>query len=1037
MAILVDKDTIIPAGPYPLQFKDEYDGNKAFIMSPPYIDQFSKVPIKFINYANLSFVAPQFVYWSLEFISVATHSFWIDGWIENYGSIYVGAPGGEARAIRANSWSPGLLNNGSIIVESKSQSIGFESWGFHYSNSGPNVINNGEFITRSMGTDITLYLANGGHVVNTGLIYAYTGGQGSGASAISFPNGGGYVLNSGQIVAEDADTTTQYATAISFFGFGEVHIVNSGTIRGDYAINEHNNDNSPYLAGTTVENSGTITGRISLGDGDDVLINSGTINGLIELGYEDDRYDGRGGHTSQAVWAGYGDDLMLAGRGTETFYGEGGDDVFVSGVGAATFDGGAGFDFVDYGLSSAGVTITLGTQASQSIGAQASTALIGIEGVSGSAFADTLTGNAELNILFGENGDDQLNGGGGNDFLIGGRGNDTLSGGAGADTFIYVDGDGRDTISDFDVSQDLLDLSDEEHGYSQIRALVQDGADVLVQLSDTSQIRVANVQAAPLLLKIRLLDPSPKTLIGDGLDNHLVGGIGNDTLSGLGGADVLEAGRGDDLLSGGLGNNVLDGGPGIDTVTYADSGFSVNVDLAEGAAYGNVRTDVLRGIEYVIGSQLQDALEGSSGDNRLWASAGDDGLYGVGGNDTLYGGAGDDRIEGGAGFDIASYDGAPAAVFLDLTLVGVQNSRGDGLDSLASIEGLWGSAYNDRLTGDDGANLLEAGVGHDTLSGGGGADTLAGGAGDDVLNGGAGVDVAQFGPLGRFADMTVSFSGASLILNQAGEGGGRDTLTGFELLTFADGQINLADGDALVDDLIYYTANRDVYRANVDAEAHYNAQGWREGRDPNAAFTTTGYLAVNGDVRAAGMNPLEHYAKYGFKEGRDPSAGFDSEQYLAAYADVRATGMNPLEHYLGYGMAEGRKAFAAVGGSVNQGFDAAFYLLSNNDVARAGVDARSHYQSYGFKEGRDPNAYFDTSWYLARNADVAAAGMDPLAHYWQYGWREGRDPGASFDTTAYLAANADVAAAGLNPLEHYLQYGRLEGRVIHDAGWLV
>jgi hypothetical protein len=91
---------------------------------------------------------------------------------------------------------------------------------------------------------------------------------------------------------------------------------------------------------------------------------------------------------------------------------------------------------------------------------------------------------------------------------------------------------------------------------------------------------------------------------------------------------------------------------------------------------------------------------------------------------------------------------------------------------------------------------------------------------------------------------------------------------------------------------------------------HYDKYGWKEGRDPNALFDTSGYLHTYQDVAAAGVNPLEHYMTFGAKEGRDPSPFFDSSAYLAAYQDVAAAGVNPLQHYLQFGISEGRSAFA-------------------------------------------------------------------------------------------------------------------------------
>ena len=59
-------------------------------------------------------------------------------------------------------------------------------------------------------------------------------------------------------------------------------------------------------------------------------------------------------------------------------------------------------------------------------------------------------------------------------------------------------------------------------------------------------------------------------------------------------------------------------------------------------------------------------------------------------------------------------------------------------------------------------------------------------------------------------------------------------------------------------------------------------------------------------MAAAHINPLLHYETYGWKEGRDPSAAFSTSQYLATYADVKAAGVDPLLHYVAYGQSEGR-----------------------------------------------------------------------------------------------------------------------------------
>jgi hypothetical protein len=59
-----------------------------------------------------------------------------------------------------------------------------------------------------------------------------------------------------------------------------------------------------------------------------------------------------------------------------------------------------------------------------------------MEGVVGSAFADTLNGNANDNEIHGGAGNDLINGDGGNDILKGDAGADTMTGGTGNDRFV-------------------------------------------------------------------------------------------------------------------------------------------------------------------------------------------------------------------------------------------------------------------------------------------------------------------------------------------------------------------------------------------------------------------------------------------------------------------------------------------------------------------------------------------------------------------------------------------------------------------------
>jgi Tol biopolymer transport system component len=157
-------------------------------------------------------------------------------------------------------------------------------------------------------------------------------------------------------------------------------------------------------------------------------------------------------------------------------------------------------------------------------------------------------------------------------------------------------------------------------------------------------------------------DPSwqPSCIFGtDGADaltgtpgsDCIFGGAANDTLTGGGGNDLLVGELGSDRLAPGKGLDLVWGGEGQDTVSYADAGSKVRVDLAAGSTAG-AGADLLESIANVIGSAFADVLAGDAGANRLEGGKGADSLSGLAGNDVLEGGKGDDDLRGGKGTDV-------------------------------------------------------------------------------------------------------------------------------------------------------------------------------------------------------------------------------------------------------------------------------------------------------------------------------------------------------------------------------------------------
>lgn len=144
-------------------------------------------------------------------------------------------------------------------------------------------------------------------------------------------------------------------------------------------------------------------------------------------------------------------DVISGLAGDDSLMGFGGNDTLSGGTGNDRLDGGIGRDRLDGG---AGNDLLSGGAANDSLIGGAGTDLL-----SGQAGADRLTGGNGSDRLAGSSGNDTLAGGSGNDSLNGGLGNDRLTGGTGADDFHYTAAnEGRDTITDFVIGEDLIQL---------------------------------------------------------------------------------------------------------------------------------------------------------------------------------------------------------------------------------------------------------------------------------------------------------------------------------------------------------------------------------------------------------------------------------------------------------------------------------------------------------------------------------------------------------------------------------------------------
>ncbi len=459
---------------------------------------------------------------------------------------------------------------------------------------------------------------------------------------------------------------------------------------------DHSADGSHQDEDVVLHGTAALLGVAGEG-GDDVLTGGGTGTPLSHATF-----------TSMVLNDGPGADTVTGGAGDDTIGPQDGPDP------GDVFSGGGGRDFIDYEGSPVGVTVTLDGLPNDGSGCPAAcdddNVEPDIEAVRGSPFDDRLVGGPGPQTLEAVAGTDTLSGGPGDDFMVNGSGATTFHGGKGVDeASFFGETDGISVTLDGVANDGAPGEGDDV------------GTDVEIVFGGQGDDH----------------------LMGNAKANTLLGYLGDDVLNGMAGKDTLGSGTGSMD-----GSDVFIGGAGVDTVDEFHIGNLVlsidgvaNDRVAGDPSEGvdNIHTDV----ENVLGGLGNDRITGDAAANLLGGGAGDDTLIGGGGNDVLEPGVGTDTLTGGPGVDAASFADATAAITADL-LAG--SSAGDGDDSLAGIERLLGSPFDDHLVGSQGPNRLTGGAGDDHLQGLSGNDALVGGDGDDDLDGGPGSDTCTQGP---------------------------------------------------------------------------------------------------------------------------------------------------------------------------------------------------------------------------------------------------------------------------------------------------
>ncbi|MDB9529335.1 Ig-like domain-containing protein [Oscillatoria sp. CS-180] len=301
----------------------------------------------------------------------------------------------------------------------------------------------------------------------------------------------GEIPEGGLEIAVDSDTAGALGEFITTGEDGSP----IATVTGIAGFPAPNEDASGFIF-TAVENTVTVTTTIfddgpgegpetfgfSVLDGENYDIDPGTSE--IEITIDDTD----GGMVPDIV--GTNEAETLVGTDEDNFIQAlGGGDTVAGGFGNDIIDGGDGDDVLrgDLNLRSpqdgepGGNDIIFGGDGNDRIG--------------GKTGNDILSGDAGDDEIWGDAGDDILMGVTGNDILVG----DNFSTGSGNDLFVFGNGDGTDTILDFQVGFDRIGLVEGELVFADL-TITQDGANTLLGVASSGEVLAIlnDVQASAL-----------------------------------------------------------------------------------------------------------------------------------------------------------------------------------------------------------------------------------------------------------------------------------------------------------------------------------------------------------------------------------------------------------------------------------------------------------------------------------------------------------------------------------------------------------
>lgn len=509
------------------------------------------------------------------------------------------------------------------------------------------------------------------------------------------------------------------------------------------AANEHNlfgSSRADLIIGSDeVDTITTFDGNdIILGKGGDDTLNGGSGNDQI-----------LGGEGNDSIYSGDGNDYIDGGKGNDSINGGSGNDIYLFSLGSGKdtiwdhdftndnidtvlFSDVASIDVTSIELKNSDLIINYGKSDSLILKYYFGNASYIIEQFE---FSDGITWDEAAiksrviingddnnnylngyyggsNRIYGLGGNDYLSGGDMSDLLDGGKGNDTLQGQEGSDTYLFKRGYGKDTIYDYDSTEDNSDIVIfSDIASTDVKSIERSDDDLIINFGDSDSLIVSSyfysssykIEQFKFSDKVIWNNEILKSQIfikGDENNNNIYGiNDRSNRIYGLGGNDYIVGGEKEDVIIGGEGDDHLNGNEGNDSYLFSIgsgkdiiSDYDYTTDNIDTASFTDLASTNVKSIGRIEGDLVihygsNDSLtvqyyfystnymieqfkfiddviwnetdiksrvvtHGDEYDNRIYGyDGGSNRIFGLGGDDNLIGGNQDDVMDGGIGND--------------------------------------------------------------------------------------------------------------------------------------------------------------------------------------------------------------------------------------------------------------------------------------------------------------------------------------------------------------------------------------------------